>query len=300
MSEASEGPPEAARKTKEAPAITLGETLTGIALKTLIPSAAHGREELDRYKQYKFMHTLGSVVEIAGIGMTATGQEIGPAVWVAGKLNSFLAERWALVKRRREVKKAVRLEKEGEIAYEDVPPMPAKGVEGESLIIRLPARVVGTAGKIFLPSFLSAGGIEGTRYRRLLDVARGFEVATLPALYVGEPGVAAGTYLSGRTIAVFAEAADRVMPEVKDKLKVLKEKGWPFVKRVGGGVRTGLGRAGGTLKEGVVRASSAAGPAIQELGGTIRKGVGELGKKDWESTRKKGIFKPRETETGGE
>lgn len=303
MSEASETQPKIATKNKEAPAITLTETVTGIALKTLIPSAAHGREELDKYRRYKFLHSMGSVAEIAGIGMTVGGQEMGPAMYVAGKLTAWIAEERAYVKEARKIKKA-RRKARGDTSV-DVPPMPAGGIEGETEIIRLPSRMVGVAAKVLMPSFLSAGQIEKKGYRIMVQSAKAAEIlGPAVGIAMGDPELAGGAYVGAKTLALFAEAADRVLPKAKDKLKVLKEKDWLFVKRVEGKLKAGIGSAAGGAARGAGRFRGAVGQVVgrarEEAGPVLREAVSstkkELGQAREAARQKLGDLKQKKKE----
>lgn len=263
MSEVFETPSRAT--SKEAPLITLTETATGIALKTLIPSAAHAREELDKYKAWKFAHSLGAVLEIAGIEETIRGKDWGPALWVAGKISSFTAEAIAVRKAMKE---------------KTTTTPPAKGTEGEPVIIKLPSKAAGIAAKVLLPSFISAGKIEQKGYRFLVETAKGLEiVGTASAIYAGKPEIAAGTYLGGRTLALFAEAADNAMPRVKDKLRRLKQKNWSKVKRFGEAIERGAKWVGKETGQRISEVQQIVAPKLSRAGLSAQIRLKEVGRK---------------------
>ena len=93
---------------------------------------------------------------------------------------------------------------------------------------------------------------------------------------MGKGELAVGAYVGGKALAPYAEAADHAMPKVKEKIRVLKNKGWPLIRRGAGGVVAAGVWGAGKAREKAVRVAIATGPVLKETGAFAGEKFGQV------------------------
>lgn len=218
-----DGPSQEVQKYVD-PSILEGEPVAvrflskGVAVvaKSFLPGPLTTRTDLEA--DYQKLAWIASVPQMVGIGLMASGRPIeGIGSYVVGKFAELRAEKKSqgLARRRGEPVRG--------------------GIENEPFLVQSLALATAASGKLLLPSMFSARrDIKEEGYKKMMGAATALEAIAAGSAVAGKYEIAVATYLGGRTLALFAEAADRNMPGVREKVKTIKEKIGRGVQKLGG------------------------------------------------------------------